>query len=103
MNGKVTLRHPLDVALGARIKAARLAAKPRVTLAWIARETNVTTQQLQKYEAGENRVNFSRLCEIASAMGINVIDLIGPVVQGIKDHPPATAWRPSKRNPATEQ
>lgn len=75
------LAHPLDVALGARIREVRESIRPKVTLDWIARECSCNLNQLQKYETGENRVSFSRLCEIAKALGMNVPDLIAPVIK----------------------
>lgn len=74
------LPHPLDVALGARIKEVRLAQRPRLSLDWLARECRCTIAQIQKYESGENRVSFSRLCEIAKALDMPVLKLIAPVV-----------------------
>lgn len=74
------LAHPLEIALGARIKAVRTARDPRVSQQWLAREIGCTTQQIQKYESGENRIAFSRLCEIANALDMRVIDLIAPLL-----------------------
>jgi len=70
------LRHPLDIALGARIRRARMSQDPRVTQHWLAQEVGCTLQQIQKYETGENAVRFSRVCEIARALGIPVLVLI---------------------------
>lgn len=72
--------HPLDVALGARIRQVRESQEPRVLQQWIAREVGCNAKQIQKYESGENRVSFSMLCKIAKALDISVIDLIRPVV-----------------------
>lgn len=78
------LAHPLDIALGARIKEVRTSQAPRVTLQWLAQEIGCKAQQVQKYENGENRVSFSRLCEIAKALDVSVLDLIAPLIQS--DH-----------------
>lgn len=85
------LAHPLDVALGRRIKEVRLAQNPVMTQQWVARECNCTVPQIQKYEKGENRVSFSRLCEIAKALDISVLALIKPVVMPATDRPDAPA------------
>lgn len=77
MKKKPALPHPMDVALGARIRQVRMAAK--VSQVVVARESGITFQQLQKYERGENRVGFSRLCEISEALGMSLIDLIQPL------------------------
>lgn len=74
-------RHPLDIALGARIKAVRLSQRPAVTQQWVARELGCTIQQVHKYESGETRVAFSRLCEIAKALDIGVIEMIAPILR----------------------
>lgn len=74
------LGHPLDIALGSRIKAVRTAQHPRVSQQWLARECGCTTQQIMKYECGQNRVSFSRLCEIANALDLTVLELIAPLV-----------------------
>jgi len=44
----------------------------------------VTFQQIQKYERGANRISFSRLVEIAQALGCRVLDLIGDLDDGGK-------------------
>lgn len=72
------ISHPLDVALGKRIRAIREAA--HVSQVWVARECGITPAQLQKYESGENRVAFSRLVELAQALNVKVIVLIGPLL-----------------------
>lgn len=73
------VRHPMDVALGARIREVRLAQQPQVTLLWLARECRCSVTQIQKFEIGENRVVFSRLCEIAKGLDISVLELIAPL------------------------
>lgn len=82
------LPHALDVALGARIKAVRLAQVPRVSQQWVALECGISFQQLQKYESGTDRISFSRLCALATALDISVPDLIAPLF--------TQAARPSK-------
>lgn len=77
------LPHPRDVALGARIREVREAHNPRVTLRWMAHELGCTIQQLQKYEKGENRVAWSRLCEIAEALDLPLKDLIAPIIGNV--------------------
>lgn len=80
MPKKNRIPNELDVALGARIKQVRLSQRPRVPLLWVAREIGCTVAQLQKYESGENRVSWSRLCEIAKALDTDLIELIRPVI-----------------------
>ncbi len=67
--------HPLDVALGARIRLRR--RELGFTQEQLARCVGITFQQLQKYERGANRVSFSRLTEIARALRCSLRDVIG--------------------------
>ena len=57
---------PIDVAVGARIRARREALG--ITQAKLADASEVTFQQIQKYERGTNRVSVSRLVLIAAAL-----------------------------------
>ena len=47
----------------------------------LAESCGVTFQQVQKYENGVNRVSFSRLVQIAHALGLRVSDLVGDIDQ----------------------
>ncbi len=58
--------HPLDVALGCRIRLRR--RELGLSQAHLARQLGITFQQVQKYERGTNRVSFSRFVEIAQAL-----------------------------------
>lgn len=62
--------HPLDVALGNRIRLRR--RELGLSQERLAKKVGVTFQQVQKYEHGTNRVSFSRLVDIASALDITV-------------------------------
>lgn len=63
-----------DRALGRRIRARR--NELGVSQPSLADAIGVTFQQIQKYERGYNRVSFSRLVDIAHALGGRVEDLI---------------------------
>ncbi len=67
--------HPLDVALGSRIRLRRRELK--LSQDQLAQKVGITFQQVQKYEYGTNRVSFSRLVEIARALNCGMIDIIG--------------------------
>jgi len=67
--------HPLDVALGSRIRLRR--RELGFSQEQLARKIGITFQQVQKYEHGTNRVSFSRLVEIARALGCGVMDIVG--------------------------
>lgn len=64
--------HHIDQVVGLRIAARRSA------LGWsqsaLARALGVSFQQVQKYEAGVNRISASRLHQAAAAMGCSVAD-----------------------------
>lgn len=67
--------HPLDVALGARIRRRRM--EIGFSQEDLARRIGISFQQIQKYEQGVNRVSFSRLVEIAHALNCTVMYMVG--------------------------
>ncbi len=67
--------HPLDVALGSRIRLRR--RELGLSQNQLARQVGITFQQVQKYEHGTNRVSFSRLVEIAQTLQCGTIDIVG--------------------------
>ncbi|MGA7713996.1 MAG: helix-turn-helix transcriptional regulator [Rhizomicrobium sp.] len=74
-NVAINQPHPLDVALGGRIRLRR--RELEMSQDQLARKIGITFQQVQKYEHGTNRVSFSRLAEIAGALKCSVSDLMG--------------------------
>ena len=70
--------HPLDVALGGRIRLRR--RELGLSQNQLARQVGITFQQVQKYEHGTNRVSFSRLVGIAQALQCGMIDMVGDLV-----------------------
>lgn len=69
----------LDVAIGAAIRLRRRHLK--ISQEMLADRCGVTFQQVQKYENGANRVSFSRLVQIAHALGLRIGDLVGDIDQ----------------------
>lgn len=71
---KKTLRDPLDVALGARIRMRRkaLGLSQQALGATVA----LTFQQVQKYELGTNRVSVATLIRLAGPLKCRPEDLI---------------------------
>lgn len=67
--------HPLDIALGSRVRLRR--KELSLSQDQLARAVGITFQQVQKYEHGTNRISFSRLVEICDALECSVGDLIG--------------------------
>lgn len=70
-----TLRHPVDTAVGARIRMTRKARG--VSQNALAESVGLTFQQIQKYEKGANRVSASKLAEIADFLKVPVAELFG--------------------------
>jgi transcriptional regulator with XRE-family HTH domain len=60
--------HPIDIHVGARIRAQRVVRG--LTQSDLARLVGISFQSVQKYEQGENRVSASRLYEFAQALGV---------------------------------
>ncbi|HEX3365905.1 helix-turn-helix domain-containing protein [Phenylobacterium sp.] len=67
----------LDVAIGASIRLRRRQAG--LSQEVLAEKCGVSFQQVQKYENGANRVSFSRLVQIAHALGLRVSELVGDI------------------------
>jgi transcriptional regulator with XRE-family HTH domain len=65
---------PLDIALGVAIRVRRRVVG--MSQEQLAERCGVTFQQIQKYENGINRISFSRLMQIARALGCRVADLV---------------------------
>ena len=74
-NSDEHLPHPLDIALGSRVRLRR--KELGYSQDQLARAVGITFQQVQKYEHGTNRISFSRLVEISEALECSVGDLIG--------------------------
>lgn len=65
---------PVEAEIGRRIREARLARK--VTQEALAEAIGITYQQIQKYEAGRDRVAAGRLWRIAHVLGCPVDRLL---------------------------
>jgi transcriptional regulator with XRE-family HTH domain len=50
-----------------------------ITLHDLAQRLRLSIQQIQKYEAGKDRIAWSRLCEIADAIGVSVKEITDPM------------------------
>jgi transcriptional regulator with XRE-family HTH domain len=64
----------VDAALGAAIRLRRRTLG--ISQEVLAAQCGVSFQQIQKYENGSNRISFSRLVQIATALHCRVNDLI---------------------------
>ena len=65
--------HPIDIAIGAKVKALRL--ERGLKQGDLARALKLTFQQVQKYESGANRISGSKLWETARYFTVPVSDL----------------------------
>lgn len=62
--------HPIDVYVGKRLKALRIIRD--MIQEDLGKSVGITTQQIQKYEKGHNRISASRLYEFATKLNVEV-------------------------------
>ncbi|WP_058602427.1 helix-turn-helix domain-containing protein [Aureimonas ureilytica] len=67
-------RDPIDVDLGARLRAMRTAR--RMSMEALGRKVGVTYQQIQKYESGMNSIRAATLIRLAQALNCETSDLL---------------------------
>jgi len=72
----IPVADPIDVHIGRRLRAERLARK--MSQAELGVALNVTFQQIQKYERGDNRVSASMLAKAAEALDLSVTEFFPP-------------------------
>jgi transcriptional regulator with XRE-family HTH domain len=63
-----------DELIGKRIRALRIEAG--ITQEELADRIGLSSQQLQKYEAGANRVSVSRLLDISEVLGVDIATVV---------------------------
>lgn len=85
---------PIDVEVGGRIRARRIALGISQTA--LAKALGLTFQQVQKYEKGANRVSASTLVRVARELGVSVAFLVGEE----SETPPVTATSSRPAAPA---
>lgn len=79
--------HPVDIEVGARVRAYREAAG--LSQHDLSRLIDLSFQQIQKYERGQNRISVSRLVQIAEQLGTSGAVLLGETA-GPKSADPKT-------------
>lgn len=62
------MSHPVDVHVGRKLKQIR--TMRRLSQTDVARELDLSFQQIQKYEIGSNRIAASRLYELSRILGV---------------------------------
>jgi transcriptional regulator with XRE-family HTH domain len=72
--------NPIDVAVGAKARHFRTIRQMSQTD--LAKMLGITFQQIQKYEAGSNRVSASRLYQMAQSLGVTPADFFPDVAEG---------------------
>ncbi len=68
--GLITLRHEIDIHVGARLRIRRI--EKGFSQTKLADRLGVSCQQLQKYENGANRIGASRLFQVAQILEVPV-------------------------------
>jgi transcriptional regulator with XRE-family HTH domain len=79
---------PVDVLVGRRVRAYRLARGMSQTA--LGDKVGVTFQQIQKYESGTNRIGSSRLKKVATVLDVGIGALFAEQENGQSDHDPLT-------------
>ena len=77
--------HPLDISLGRNIRLRRKSLG--MSQSALGEAVGLTFQQVQKYERGKNRVSFSKLAGIATALQCRISDLIEGLEDGAETDP----------------
>lgn len=77
--------NPIDVEVGARVRAYREAAG--LSQHDLSRLIAISFQQIQKYERGQNRISVSRLMQIAEQLGTSGAVLLGEAPGPRSDDP----------------
>lgn len=68
----IVIADPVDLFVGERLKAARLRAG--LSQAELGKAMNLSSQQVQKYERGVNRVSASMLMRASTTLGVPVAE-----------------------------
>ncbi len=71
------MAHPVDVAVGNRVRELRTRAGLSQTD--LGERLGVSFQQVQKYEKGVNRMGASRLIQICEALKVTIVDIFDGV------------------------
>ena len=67
---RVERAHTVDIHVGIRVRTRRKAI--RISQQELARQLQLTFQQVQKYERGSNRISASKLYEISKVLQVPV-------------------------------
>ena len=93
-----TAYNPIDVHVGARLRARRTLLG--LTQMALGDAMGMTFQQLQKYEKGSNRISASRLYDVSKLFDVDIGYFFDEMGQAIESESPAQLSRQkSKRSP----
>jgi transcriptional regulator with XRE-family HTH domain len=93
-----TAYNPIDVHVGARLRARRTLLG--LTQMALGDAMGMTFQQLQKYEKGSNRISASRLYDVSKLMDVDIGYFFDEMGKTTKSESPAQLSRQkSKRSP----
>jgi transcriptional regulator with XRE-family HTH domain len=70
----------IERRIGALVRARRKAAG--LTQSDVAQALGTSYQQIQKYEAGKNRISVSAMTRIAKALGTTAAEIVAEVEKG---------------------
>ncbi len=90
--------NPIDVHVGTRLRARRTLLGMSQTA--LGDAMGMTFQQLQKYEAGSNRISASRLYELSKLLDVDISYFFDEMDKATESESPARLSRQkSKRSP----
>ncbi len=93
-----TAYNPIDVHVGARLRARRTLVGLSQTA--LGDAMGISFQQQQKYEGGSNRISASRLYDVSKLLDIDISYFFDEMDQATKSESPARlSRRKSKRSP----
>ncbi len=91
-----TAYNPIDVHVGARLRARRTLLGLSQTA--LGDALGITFQQQQKYETGGNRISASRLYDVSKLLGVDIGYFFDEMDRATKSESPARLIQ-SKRSP----
>jgi len=83
--------HPVDVHVGARARMRRTLLG--MTQTDLGDALGLTSQQMQKYERGTNRISASRLCELSRVLNVSIDCFFEDMPTAVAAISPATKGR----------
>ena len=75
----------LDIHFGEKLQARRLTMVPKLSQQDIAKALGVSFQQVQKYEAGTNRISAATMVQIAAVLKVDVQYFFDDLPTGAKN------------------